>query len=194
MTWHALDCGIHEARRELEACPVCEHVLVSIEAMPAPSSMAVRAQRAQRERRELREQEEAEMVSASKYTSEQQANAVRRRTAGESAAKIAQELGCSPTLIWLWVKRANGAPKASKPATAAKPASKPSTAPRRSTVADPGNPSHEDVIAFLAKLPPMPWAVGDAIRLLAFSAIDGDLEDVVHAHQRIGAHLAAVSA
>lgn len=63
--------------------------------------------------------------------------------------------------------------------------------PRPYTVAAPSRVAHEDVIAFLARLPPMPWTLGDAIRLLAFHAIDGDFDDVTQARERIYAYLLA---
>lgn len=59
------------------------------------------------------------------------------------------------------------------------------------TVANPSKFAHEDVIAFLARLPPMPWCLGDAIRLLAFHSIDGDFDDIHQARERIDAHLRA---
>lgn len=95
----------------------------------------------------------------------------------------------------------SGASKANRPLAVPKESARASAL--RSTPRTPSAPrervearsaSHEDVISFLGSLPAMPWAVGDAIRLLAFSAIDGDRDDVVQARERIDGHLRSIGA
>lgn len=114
-----------------------------------------------------------------------------RAVAKEKASQRAKRLG-----------RQRAKPAVERPKVAPKPftgfadeieSSATSKAPTPYTVAAPSRVAHEDVIAFLARLPPMPWCLGDAIRLLAFHAIDGggDLDDVTQARERIYAYLLA---
>lgn len=213
MEWHQLACGIHEATRSMERCPVCERAdaeLTEELSMPAMSRWSPKRELAAV--RPYTHRTKEENMGTFKFDEESRRMAVARVLAGESASAVAAELGVSGASVRNWLKAVE-----SKPASAPKKARLPveksgsrssprkakaqaaeredalggTTAPRRSTVADPAPFAHEDVIAFLAKLPPMPWVLGDAIRLLAFHAIDGDRDDVINARERIDAHLLA---
>lgn len=216
MEWHQLACGIHEATRPMEHCRVCERAdaeLAERLSMPAPSrwSKSHEAGDAHPYVQAMKEED----MGTFKFDDESRQRAVTRVLGGEPAGAVAAELGVSSASVRNWVKAAGAtqapAPKRASPPKekggARSPPAKPNQAkshaaqigeatggpkePRRSTVADTAPFAHEDVIAFLAKLPPMPWVLGDAIRLLAFHAIDGDRDDVVNARERIDAHLLA---
>jgi len=201
VTHVALPCGIHEALRLLDPCPVCERAAAELERELATVRRDGRAKRQDHVRQANNETARNDMAKIeSRYTDEQQADAIRRIDAGESVKAVAKELGCTDSLIYLWRKRAceaadHGTRKAAaKKAPAKGRAQKPTHAaetPHPYTVAAPSRVAHEDVIAFLAALPPLSWPLGDAIRLLAFHAIDGDADDIVQARERIDAYLRA---
>lgn len=219
--WKALPCGVHESTRALESCSACARaragVLGDLAAIAGKRGRELA--KALEEIGNGIEQED-EMARESRYTAEQKAEAIRRVDAGERPHTVALELGCSRQLVSQWLAerdRASGAdlpaaPERREPTIVDEPRVEPARDLRPADVrneeiakqvrqgweniferhAPPTGPAaHEDVIAFLARLPPMPWAIGDAIRLLAFSVIDGDRDDVLDARQRIDAHLAA---